>query len=280
MLHSSVFGKHRPLQLCSLEDAIDGFTQTAMADDRETIDQDATLMVREVIESGLPVDRALWDSRRFDGYLKKGEWVEKHEGVITQLNDLCKKYYLAYVKRVHDWAQENARPSEFIHEIGYRMSFHALPVLRKFRMEIYNVNSQMTNEHGGHVDRSGWDNLYQGIVDKINSYERESDRHDLVLGLYSASLKHKTSSGKITDQLVMNRLVFPYLERALQFYGIATRITINQNTDGSIAVNQIRTTDWEVIDDNAAVHIFTDALEYQRYCGKLSPVTFSSAKAV
>lgn len=279
MLHSSVFGTHREQQLCSLEDAIDGFIQTAIAHDRECIDEDATTMVREVILSGLPVDRALWDSRRFDGYLKKGEWVEKYEGVITQLNDLCKKYYLAYAKRVHDWAQENARPSEFIDKIGYRMSFHALPILRKFRMEIYNVNSQMTSEHGGHVDRSGWDNLYKTIVDKIESYECESDRHDLVLGLYSASLKHKTSSGKITDQLVMNRLVFPYLERALQFYGIATRVTVSHNNDGSIAINQVRTTNWEVVDEAGTVHSFDDPLDYQRYCSRLSPVTFSSAKA-
>lgn len=282
MLHSSVFKSHRQLQLCSLEDAIDGFIQTAIAQDRDCIDEDATTMVRQVISSGLPVDRALWDSRRFDGYLKKGEWVEKYEGIITQLNDLCKKHYLEYAKRVHDWAQDNARPSEFIHEIGYRMSFHALPILRKFRMEIYNVNSQMTSEYGGHVDRSGWDNLYQGIVNKIELYERETDRHDLVIGLYSASLKHKTSSGKITDQLVMNRLVFPYLERALQFYGIATRITVNQDDDDQITINQVRTKEWELIeitDNNQVHHNFTDALEYQRYCGKFSPVTFSSVKA-
>jgi hypothetical protein len=129
------------------------------------------------------------------------------------------------------------------------------------------------------VDRSGWDNLYQTIVDKIDSYECESDRHDLVLGLYSASLKHKTSSGKITDQLVMNRLVFPYLERALQFYGIATRITASHNDDGTITINQVRTQQWEVIDDAGTHHSFDDPLDYQRYCGKLSPITFSSAKA-
>ena len=280
MLYSSVIANHRSVQMCSLEDAIDGFIQTAISADREAIDEDATQMVREVIESGLPVDRALWDSRRFDNYLNKGEWVEKYEGVITQLNELCKKYYNEYAKRVQLWSQENARPSEFIDRIGYRMSFHALPILRKFRMEIYNVNSQMTNEHGGHVDRSGWDNLYQGIVDKINSYERDTDRHDLVLGLYSASLKHKTSSGKITDQLVMNRLVFPYLGRALQFYGIATRIAIASNSDGSTSINQIRTTNWEIVDDAGTIHNFDDPLEYQRYCGRLSTVTFSASKAV
>ena len=280
MLHSSVFGAHRPLQLCSLEDAIDGFIQTAIATDRDCIDEDATVMVREVIQSGLPVDRALWDSRRFDKYLKKGEWVEKYEGIITQLNDLCKKYFVAYSKRVHAWAQENARPSDFIDKIGYRMSFHALPILRKFRMEIYNVNSYMTADQGGHVDRAGWDNLYQNIVNKIEFYEQESDRHDLVLGLYCASLKHKTSSGKITDQIVMNRLVFPYLERALQFYGIANRTIVTRHDDGTLQVNQIRTTEWEITDDAGICHEFDNALAYQKYCSRSSPVIFSSAKAV
>lgn len=278
MLHSSVFSVHRKLQLCSLEDAIDGFIQTAIAHDRDCIDENATVMVREVIQSGLPVDRALWDSRRFDKYLNKGEWVEKYEGIITQVNDLCKTHYLAYAKRVHEWAQQNARPSEFIHEIGYRMSFHALPILRKFRMEIYNVNSQMTAEQGGHVDRSGWDNLYQGIVNKIESYEQDSDRHDLVLGLYSASLKHKTSSGKITDQLVMNRLVFPYLERALQFYGLAKRATRSYRGDGTVETNQILTTEWEREDSFGVNHIFGNPLDYQRYCSQSSPVVFSAAK--
>jgi len=279
MLYASVFHNHRPVQLCSLEDAIDGCTQTYDSADRDAIEEETKVMVREVIESGLPVDRALWDSKHFSYYLEKGEWVEKYEGKITQLNTITKTKYAEYTQRVHAWAQENARPNDLVFAMGKRLSLHATPILNEFRKDTFNANSMMTTEHGGQIGRYGWDMLYQSVVDQIESYENESDQHDLILGLYVATLTKPTSSGVINDQIIMNKMVFPYLEKALQYYGLANTVSHIWNQDGTIRVVQSRTDQWRCEDEEGNYLIFDDAREYQRYRGRLSPISFTSKSA-
>lgn len=281
MLWSSVFQKHRPVQVCSLEDAIDGYVQTNVVQDREAIDQDADLMVREVIASGLPVDRSMWDAvnRNFGRYLKPGEWVEKYEGTITHLNTLCRKYFDDFTVRVRAYSQANIKPLPLVETLGYRMSWTARYDLKKFRQLIMNTNSQMTNDQGGHIDRQGWDFIYQTIVDKINSYELENDRYDYVLGLYLVSMTDPTSTGKVTDQIVMNRLVFHYLERALQFYGIGKSLDIMQEADGSLEFRQNLVTKWQYRDPETKVVTdeFDDAVLYQKFMMQRSPIVHSTA---
>jgi hypothetical protein len=278
MLHSSVFHKHRSYQLCSLEDAIDGCVQTNDPADRQAIEQEAKNLVKEVLDSGLPVDRVFWEMKNFDYYLKPGQWVEKYDGKITQLYSLMRQKYDLYYKRIYEYSQTEARPNEVIHKFGYRLELHALPILNTFRMMIANANQQMNSDLGGTVDHSGWDNLYQHIVDQIESYENESDRHDLVLGLLSCSLKHPTSAGKISDQIVMNRYVFPYLEKALQYYGLAKVVSFQRNKDNSIRVIQSRADQWIGRDKDGGFLTFEDALEYQRFRSGISSISFSSAK--
>lgn len=278
MLYASVFHEHRPVQLCSLEDAIDGCVQTYDSSDRDAIEEETKVIVRQVIESGLPVDRALWDAKKFAYYLKKGEWVEKYEGKITQLNRITKTKYQEYVNRVREWAQANARPNDHVFEMGKRLRLHATPVLNGFRSNTYNANSYMTSEHGGTIDRYGWDQLYQEVIDEIESYASESDQHDLVLGLYAAALTKPTSTGVISDQIVMNRHVFPYLERALQFYGIGATLTYIPNQDGTVRVLQSKTTEWRVEDENGNMIIFDDAIQYQKFRGRQSPIVFTTAR--
>ena len=277
MLYASVFHEHRPVQLCSLEGAIDGCVQTYDSADRDAIEEETKVMVRAVIESGLPVDRALWDSKKFAYYLKKGEWVEKYEGKITQLNRITKTKHKEYVQRVREWAQANARPSETVTNMGKRLRLHATPILNEFRSTTYNYNSYMTSEHGGFIQASGWDRLYQNVIDAIESYENESDRHDLVLGLYLSSLTKPTSTGVISDQIVMNRHVFPYLEKALQYYGIGATLTYIPNQDGTVRVLQSKTTEWHTEDQDGNMLIFDSPFEYQKYRSQLSPIVFSTA---
>lgn len=281
MLWSSVFQKHRLTQVCSLEDAIDGYVQTNVVQDREAIDVDADQMVREVIASGLPVDRSMWDAvnRNFGRYLKPGEWVEKYEGTITHLNTLCRKYFDDFAARVRAYSQTNIKTLPLVSTLGYRMSWTARYDLKKFRQLIMNTNSQMTNDQGGHIDRQGWDFIYQTIVDKINSYELENDRHDYVLGLYLVSMTDPTSTGKTTDQIVMNRLVFNYLQRALQFYGIGKSLDIIQDTDGSLQFRQSLVTKWQYLDPETKVVTdeFDDAVAYQKFMMQRSPIVHSTA---
>ncbi len=278
MLYASVFHRHRVNQLCSLEDAIDGCTQTYDSADRDAIEEDTRLMVREVIESGLPVDHSLWESKKFKYYLKPGEWVEKTDGKITQLNRITRRKYREYLAKVDAWTKENCKPPAQIMKMGSRLRLHATPILNDFRKDTYEANSLMTADYGGYITRTGWENLYLSVIDKIDEYEMESDRHDLILGLYAATFTKPTSTGNISDQAIMNRIIFPYLEAALQYYGLANTVSFVKNTDGSMRVVQSRVSEWRVETNNGEYEVFTDPVEYQRFRGKQSPIVFSRRK--
>jgi hypothetical protein len=280
MLHSMVFPNHRAEQLCSLENAIDGCTQTADPADRAAIDEEAKKLVREVIESGRPIDRAFWMSRNFKNSLKENETVELYDGKITQIYDLCNHYFQAYRTRVTKWSQANARPDESVHQLGARLYFHALPHLRRFRMNIYNANSAELIQNNVAVQRDAWENLYHGIINTIENFERVQDKHDFVLSLYSASLKVTTSGGKISDQIVMNRVVFPYLERALQHYGLAKRVVIERNVDGTLSITQIKSDTWTYRPDEDESKTFDDIFEYQKFHSKYSPIIHTTSNRV
>ena len=280
MLHAMVFPNHRSVQLCSLEDAIDGCTQTVDPADRAAIDEEARILLREVISSGLPVDRAFWQSRNFENSLKEGEYVELYDGKITQLYELCSRYFQAYRTRITQWSQENARPDEVVHKLGSRLYFHALPHLRRFRMNIYNANAPEVVQNNNAVQRDAWESIYSGIVQAIEKHERIQDRHDFVLALYSVSLNVPTSGGKISDQIVMNRVVFPYLERALQHYGIAKRLVLDRNVDGTLEISQVKPESWTYAPDGHPAQTFTDIFEYQKFHAKFSKIVHTTSKRV
>jgi len=274
MLHSMVIGKHRELQLCSLESAIDGCTQTSDASDRIAIDAEAELMIQEVIESAKPIDRDFWYGR-FRALAAKHPDVETYEGKITQLNSLCADYYKKYSQRIAAYAQELARPSDIVHKLGNRLYYHALPVLRQFRMNIFNANAIESVQSSTGIKRNEWEYLYAAIAEHIESFERPQDQHDFILSLYSASINVPTSNGKVTDQIVMNRLVYPYLERALQHYGIGNRVVMNYS-DGKIKMKEHTVSSWSYPDDNGSMKSFNDALEYQSFHSKFSSIVFSN----
>jgi hypothetical protein len=276
MLHSMTLARHRPQQLCSMEAAIDGCTQTSDPHDRDAIDKESELIIKEIIDSKKPLDHDLWFGR-FRSLIEKYPDVQTYEGKITQLNSLCSEYYQRYVNRVRNHAQSNVRPSEFIHKLGQRLYYHALPVVRKFRMNIYNTNYSEAISTSDGIKRSDWENLYTDIKNRIESYERIQDRYDFVLSLYSVSINVPTSSGKISDQIVMNKVIYPYLEKALQHYGLANRIVMNY-TDGKIKMNEHTVSSWSYPDDDGQIHHFTDALAYQEFHGQFSPIVFSYTK--
>lgn len=276
MLHSMVISKHRPVQLCSLEKAIDGCTQTSDPEDRTAIDSEADVMIAEALASGKPIDRDFWHGR-FRALAAKHPEVETYEGKITQLNTLCNEYYNRYVQRVIKYSQENVRPLEVIHEIGQRLYYHALPALRNFRMNIFNANSSEVVQVSNGIKRNEWEGLYGSIVEKIESFERLQDQYDFILSLYSASIKNPTSNGKVTDQIVMNRIVYPYLESALIHYGIGNKVVmVFENGEVNLTERQAKT--WSYPNEDGEMVEFTDALEYQKYHAQFSPIVHTTSE--
>lgn len=274
MAHSMVIGKHRPRQLCSLEDAIDKCINPDDAQDVIAIDQEANTIMREVIDSGKPIDRNFWISRGMKRFLARNEKApELYDGKITQMNTLCSEFYDDYVKQIRSWSQKNAQPREIVHDLGRRLYFFALPLLRKFRMNLFNTNSSEETMSSGSIDRGNWENIYSSIVDRINSYERIQDRYDFVLALYSATIKVPTSAGKRTDQIVMNRHVYPYLEAALQYYGIAN-IPLYDNRDGKVKIQVMRNDEWYWPNEHGQMIKYTTPLEFQKAHSVDSTISF------
>jgi hypothetical protein len=245
MAHSLVVHKHRPVQLCSMEKAIDKCINPDSVEDVLAIDDETKKIVREIIDFAQPIDTNFWLKRGFKRYLKEDETVVLHEGKITQMNLLCLNKYSEYCLRVREWAQVNAGPPEIVHQLGKRLYYQALPIVRNFRSTIYSVNTSETTQSTGTIVRGSWESLYSEIVNIVESFERIEDRHDFVLSMFSVSLKVPTSSGKITDQIVMNRFVYPYLESALQFYGIANTVFFTAKKDGDIEVHNTKSDKWQ-----------------------------------
>jgi hypothetical protein len=270
MLHSLTLAKHRPYQLCSLESAIDGCTQTDDPEDRFAIDVEADLIVREVIDSGKPIDKFYWEQRGFAGRYKDAD-VELYIGKVSQVAQLCKKFYMEYCDKITEWAQQNARPAQLVDILGERMLLHAQADIRRFRRQIHEANNSPTNL-SGIIQRTTWEMLYEKIADHIETFEHEQDKYDYVLALLSSSIKFPTTQGNITDQIVMNKTVYPYLERAFVHYGIGSLLQMKKNKNGKVQVNDLIVSNWVFTDPDGNQHHFDDPVQYQKFHQQFSPI--------
>jgi len=274
MLHSNSLAKHRPVQVCSLESAIDGCTQTSNPLDRTAIDAEAEIILQEVIDSGAKVDHDLWYGR-FANFAKKHPEVETYEGTLTHMNNLCKTYFNKYVDRVTKYSQTEIAIADPINKLANRLRFHALPTFRRFNMSIYNTNSGEFAQSSGTISREEWDYIYGNVVKDIESFVRIEDRHDFVIALYAVCMTEKNGSGRVSDQIMMNPVIYPYLERALIHYGIASRVLMTFN-NGKYAAEQTKYDKWTHIDPDGSQHSFTDVFEYQDHHAQFSPIVFTN----
>jgi hypothetical protein len=279
MAHSYVLAKHRPVQLCSLEDAIDKCINPDDVQDVQAIDLESRAIIQEILDSGEPIDRSLWYGRKIFRSAPEGFEANLIEGRLTQFFQLCSSSYRNFTLRVDAWAQENARPPEIVDLLGARLYSFALPVLNNFRANVQLINSTETEHTNNVISREHWDTIYDYIVYKINSYERIEDRHDFVMGLYSASLNKATTLGNISDQPVMNRHVFPYLEAALEFYGIVPKIEQFVHEDGSISTRSFFAKEWTHVTSNGDFLTFDNPLDYQKAHKNDSPLQTSMPPA-
>ena len=273
--HSSTIGKHRPDPLCSLEDAIDKCINPDHELDVVSIDAEAKRIMQEVIQSKKPIETSLWATRGTPWYLDKGQEPILEDGTITKTYMKFHELHQKYKKDVFAWTQENCRPPEIIHELGKRMYFVSQNTLREFRRMSYDANSDGFSAMRGSISSSQWSDMYTGVLTAINRMKREEDKHDFVLGLYSASIKVPTSTGTVTDQIVMNNQVFPYLERALQFYGLANIVTYHVESTGKVTIRSFKNNQWWYPNAEGELIKYTDPLEFQKAHMKDSPITGS-----
>jgi hypothetical protein len=114
--------------------------------------------------------------------------------------------------------------------------------------------------------------LYEKIADHIETFDHEQDKYDYVLALLSSSIKFPTTQGNITDQIVMNKTVYPYLERAFVHYGIGSLLQMKKNKNGKVQVNDLIVSNWVFTDPDGNQHHFDNPVQYQKFHQQFSPI--------
>lgn len=279
MLHSSVIHRHRPIQLCTLETALDKCINPDSVEDVVAIDAEARSIVRQIIQSKTPIDQFVWATRGSTRLLEEGDdLILDDNGKLTMISKLCYDKFTEHCARVRQWSQANARPSDpRIDELGnsqLQMFYYALPIVNQFRSGIWNINTSEATVENGSIVRNSWEYLYSKQVEIINSFELESDRHDFVLALYKVCLTVPTKGGKITDHYMMNRFVYPYLEAALQYYGMGRSVSFFSDEEGEVKIVESLVTEWKFTDPDGNVTIFNDPLKFQEAQAVYSKVQF------
>jgi hypothetical protein len=227
--------KHRTVQLTTMESCIDTGTQGGSQEDIQAVHAEAKSIVDDIVSSSNPIDSYMWFTR-FANFN-----ASVHPSRLTSNTHISKAHQFrldaakAFNKMVRDYAQthltQNLNP--VIHTLGKKHLVLAYEAIVKTRKNMYQMQSGTEDA----LKPNAWQDVHSLILTKIHEFDDEVDKFDFVLGLYSASFKAKTtSSGRVTDQLVMNPHIFPYLLNALRFYGLAFYINVE---DGRIVRNKV-----------------------------------------
>lgn len=221
--------QYRPVQLTTMEGCIDAGAQGGSAADTEAVMMEAKEIVQKVIkETDGPIDAYLWTSR-FAAIHKYPFDMERisTDGYIT-VNDKFRREYTQYfLNMAREWAQENCvnRLDPVIHQLAKLAMPRAYRLLVSSRVAL--VHSPRNIEEMMETDT--WRMVHAPVRTALESMKNEVDRHNLAISLFSACHRVPTSTtGRYSDQLVMNPEIFPYLMDALRFYGIAGYLEITE----------------------------------------------------
>lgn len=249
---------HRPIQLCSMEKAIDAGTQGGLKQDVDAVIAEAATIVHDIQNGEYPVDTFMWASRfsQFYGLLPARRMVT---GRLTQLYVMRREKADVLLTLAANWAKEHCHPDPVVHELGALRFRQAQQLLIQCRIRM--VNMQPVGQQA--LEPEHWAAVHQPILDVIETSPTDVDRHNFVIALWSACLRTPTASrGKITDQMVMNPQVFPYLLDALRYYGIAKYVDLSD--EGQISTSMY--TEWTLeCDSCGATRIVQKPHTVQRY---------------
>lgn len=247
---------HRPVQLCSMEDCIDAGVQGGSDAQVQAVMEDGANMVNYLIDNKIPIDLYLWKSKH-EAFYPKAE-VELYNGNITFLQSVRLTHGDAFKEKVAAYAETIPANANYdmIHALGNHYLGAGVALIRSYRLNI-----AKSNRNGG-IDPGVWEIIAESLVRATLMHEEGQDRASFVMGLYSACLKLATSSGRITDQLVMQPNMFKFLLESLQFYGILHNLTV----DDQGKLIRFKNTEWKFYDEKAdKMQHFTDPVEYQKW---------------
>jgi hypothetical protein len=202
LLNSVLLGHQSETILATMEDVIDTCTQGGSIEAMKAIRSQARAMIEAVVASGVPIDRALWESRRPPGIEPQPPLIE---GPLTRLIEHVQLKVGQGLKLLSAWAQT-------IHEVpptleAYRSNAadyaKMVKVLKDLRFESYQLHE--AEVAGEKVD---WPAFHAMVLDLVTPEQ---------LGLF-ALVVHETPttmSKKVTDGLLWNKAIFPHYLAAL-----------------------------------------------------------------
>jgi hypothetical protein len=221
---------YREDQLTTMEGCIDAGAQGGSAADTEAVMVEAKEIVKKVIEeTNGPIDAYLWTTR-FAAIHKYPFDMSRisTDGYITQNDEFRRHYAAHFLNMARDWAQQNCvnRLDPVIHTLGIVHARLAYTLLRTSRANL--VSSQRTKAEM--IDMDAWRLVHGPVHTALEAQPTVVDKHNLAIALLSACHKMPTATtGRYSDQLVMNPEIFPYVLDALRFYGLAGYLNINEN---------------------------------------------------
>lgn len=221
--------KHREVQLCPMEACIDTGAQGGHSSDIAAVTEEASIIVAQVVNDvdQSRIDRYTWQTRFEPYHGIPFDEDRLHDGHLTKIHDFRRRFAVQFMSEVSDFVSRHVATNvdERIHLLGRRFLGHGSDILLSSRRSV--VQTQNANNDSVVND---WGDIHIDILSRIHGLKRVTDRHDLLMGVYSACLLiPTTTSAKLTDQLVMNPSVFEYLMEALRFYGIAAHLVINEH---------------------------------------------------
>jgi hypothetical protein len=255
--------RHRSVQLTSMENCIDTGTQGGSAEDADAVMAEAKDIVQQIVsDPTLMIDEYMWMSRfanifgiPFD---RSRLTANTH---ISEAHRFRINASKSFMKLVRDHAQTNFVNScdPQVHRLGQRYLRLAYQVLTNTRLAM--VGMQPVGEQN--LVPRDWQNVHSLVLEEIERCESEVDRHDFMMALYSVCFKVPArTSGKVSDQLVMNPHVFPYLMSAMRFYGLAYEVSV----DEAGHISRHKTDSWDLKCNQCGVELSTaDPVVLQAY---------------
>lgn len=221
--------KHRAVQLTTMESCIDTGTQGGCQDDIQAVHAEAKSIVDDILSDyNLKIDSYMWYTRFANIYKMPFDLSRLTSDThISKANQFRLDASKAFNKMVREYAQTHltGNLNPVIHALGRKHLRPAYAVLAQTRINMYR-----SQNHGDQSLEPGvWREVHSLILDALNEFDNDVDKFDYILGMYSACFKAKTTGSKrITDQMVMNPHIFPYLLNALRYYGLAFYIEVDE----------------------------------------------------
>lgn len=255
-LYSASAQAHRPVQVCSMESAIDAGVQGGSEEQVSAVIQDGHDMIDELINNKIPIDYYLWESKHAQFSRRNHEvildttnvsWLQS---VRYNLSDLFKSEAEEYSQSI-----PHSKDFSLINALGATHLAYACNIIKMIRHSI--ALSIQTND--GDVDLAP---STHALLKVILTHDDGHSRNSFMLSLWSACLTIPTSQGTYTDQVVMQPEVFPHMLKALQFYGIAAELYVDDRN----VLRRKYNDSWEVYDSTLNKKItFDNPVEYQQW---------------